>query len=65
MMLAPGCRYTIIMTAGLPLARPSVAHVLHGIDDLADVGQAHRRAVAVGDDQRLVVRGLAAPGRWR
>ena len=24
MMLAPGCRYTIITTAGLPLARPSV-----------------------------------------
>ncbi|MEY9685690.1 hypothetical protein ABIF13_006464 [Bradyrhizobium elkanii] len=24
MMLAPGCRYTIITTAGLPLERPSV-----------------------------------------
>ena len=30
--------------------------VLGVVDDVGDVGQAHRRAVAVGDDQRPVLR---------
>ena len=46
------------MTAGLPLASPTVRRFSTEFDDVADVGQAHRRAVAIGDDQRTVVCGL-------
>ena len=46
------------MTASLPLERPEIAQVLHPVQHLADIGQAHRRAVAIGDHQRLVVRRL-------
>src|SRR6185436_21187531 len=31
---------------------------LHAVDDLAEVGEAHRRAVAVGDDERPVGGGI-------
>src|SRR5215470_63035 len=33
--------------------------VLRAVDDVADIGEAHRRAVLVGDDQRAVVAGVA------
>ena len=41
----------------LAVGHARVAEVLHRIDDLGDVGQAHRRPVAVGDDQRQVLGG--------
>ena len=58
MMLAPGCRLMISSTDGLAVGRAGVAQVLHRVDDFADVGQPHRRAVAVGDDDRHVLGGL-------
>ena len=30
--------------------------VLHAVDDVRDIGERDRRAVAVGDDERLVIR---------
>ena len=42
-------------TAGLPLVRPAMRMSCTESDTFADVGEPHRRAVAVGDDQRLVV----------
>ena len=42
----------------LAVGKAQIAQVLHRIEYLADVGQAHRRAVAVGDHQRFVVRRL-------
>ena len=35
-----------------------VAHVFHGIDHVADIGDAHGGAVVIGDEQGLVVDGL-------
>src|SRR2546422_4674750 len=45
---------------GLAVGDAGVAHVLHRVDDLGDVRQAHRGAVPVGDDERDV---LARPLR--
>ena len=45
-------------TAGLPLASPALRTVLDRVAHVGDVGQPHRRAVAVGDDQRAVLRRL-------
>ena len=42
----------------LAVGKSEIAQVLHGIEHLADVGEAHRRAVAIGDHQRFVVRRL-------
>ena len=38
--------------------------VLGAVDDVGDVGQAHRRAVAVGDDQGPVLGRSSGAGRW-
>ena len=43
---------------GLAVGEAERADVFDGIDDVADVGQAHRGAVAVSHDQRLVIFGL-------
>ncbi len=43
---------------GLGVGQAEVAQVLHRIGDLADIAQVHRIAVAVADDQILVVVGL-------
>ena len=42
----------------LAVGKAGVAQVFHPVGDLADIGKMYRRAVAVGDDQRLVVGGL-------
>ena len=39
--------------------------VLGAADDVGDVGQPHRIAVAVGDDGIGVLRGVGRAGRWR
>ena len=39
---------------GFAIRRSSIAQVLHRVDDLGDIGQPHRRAVAISDDQREV-----------
>ncbi len=39
----------------LAVGHAGVAQVLHRVDDLGDVGQLHRAAVAVGDDERQVL----------
>lgn len=40
---------------GLAVDRTGVAHVLLRIDDRGDVGEAHGRALAVGNDQRSIL----------
>ncbi len=42
----------------LAVGKAEIAQVLDGIRHLADIGQAHWRAIAVGDDQRSVLRRL-------
>ncbi len=39
------------------VGHPGVAHVLHRVGDVGHVAQAHRRAVVVVNDQRLVLAG--------
>ena len=41
----------------LAVGHAGVAQVLHRVDDVGDVGELHRGAVAVGDDQRQVLGG--------
>ena len=55
MMLAPGWRWMFRMTAGVVVHPGGLLDVLHAVDDVGHVGQPHRRAVAVGDDERPVV----------
>ena len=57
MTLAPGWRWMLRMTAGVVVHPGAELVVLGAVDDVGDVGQAHRRAVLVGDDQDLVVVG--------
>ena len=42
----------------LAVGEAGVAQVFHPVGDLADIGKMHRRAVAVGHNQGLVVNGL-------
>ena len=62
MVLVPGWRWMPSMMArcvavvGVEPGRGLV--VLDAVDDVAELLQAHRRAVAVGDDQRPVLRGV-------
>ena len=51
MTLAPGWRWTLRMIAGVLFAQARELGVLGAADDGRDVGQTHRRAVAVGDDR--------------
>ena len=55
MMLAPGWRWMLTMTAGVVVHPGRLLDVLDAVDHVGDVGQPHRRAVAVGDDQRPVL----------
>ena len=57
--LAPGWRWMLRMTAGVVVRPRGEAHVLGVVDDVGDVRQAHRRAVAVGDDELAVLVGRA------
>ena len=58
MMLAPGCRLMMSSTAGLPLAEPALRRSCTDRRRWPTSAEPHRRAVAVGDDQRQVVGGL-------
>ncbi len=42
----------------LAVGEPGVAQVFRALDDIGDIGEPHRRAVAIGDDQRPVILGL-------
>ncbi len=42
----------------LAVGEAQIAQILHRIEHVADIGQAHRRAVAIGNHQRFVVLGL-------
>src|SRR2546426_307929 len=44
-------------TLGISVARARIAQILYRVDDIAEVGQLHRRPVAIRDDQRQVVGG--------
>ncbi len=55
MMLAPGCRWMFTITAGRLVHPGRLADVLDVVDHVGHVGQLHRRAVAVGHDQRRVI----------
>ena len=65
MMLAFGSRLMMSSTAGRPFGLAGVAQVLHRVDDLGHVGQAHRGAVAVGRRSAAGTRRRSSPGRWR
>ena len=49
----------------LAVGETGIAEILDRIGYLADVGKPDRRAVAIGDDQRSVLRPPCWPGRWR
>ena len=53
--LAPGCRWMFRMTAGRAVHPGRLAHVLGVVDHVGHVVEGDRGAVAVRDDQRLVV----------
>ena len=55
MVLAPGCRWMLRMTAGVWFIHAACVVVLHAIHDAGHVGQHDRRAVAVGDHDVPVV----------
>ena len=55
MMLAPGWRWMLTITAGVVVHPRRLLHVLGVVDDVGHVGQPHRRAVPVGDDERAVI----------
>ena len=57
MMLAPGWRWMLTMTAGVAVHPGGLHRVLGAVDDIALHRHAHRRAVAISDDEWLVVRG--------
>ena len=50
---------------GLAVDRAQVADILDPVIDLGDVLEPDRRAVAIGDDQGLVVAGQRWHCRWR
>ena len=58
MMLAPGWRKMMSVTDALAVQIAGGTDVLHGIRDLCHIGETDRRAVAITDDERLVVRGV-------
>src|ERR1700722_13980791 len=39
----------------LAVGEPLITHVLHRVDHVGDIGQAHGRAIVVLDNQRLVL----------
>ena len=58
MVLAPGCRWILRMTAGVVIHPRRLLGVLDAIDHIGDIFDEDRRAVAVGDDDILVVVGV-------
>ena len=50
--IAPGCRKMYTITAGLSSTNADVAKILDRILHAGDVGERHRRAIAIGDHQR-------------
>ena len=59
MTLAPGClKTTRIIAALCRCAHAALLGVLRAGDGVADVADANRRAVAIGDDDVVVVVGL-------
>ena len=58
MTLAPGCLKTSSRTPRLPLAQAASCVFSGAVDGLADVADAHRRAVAIGDDDVVPGGGL-------
>ena len=58
MMFAPGWRDSTTATPGLPLTSPALRRSSTEFDDLRDVGEPDRRAVAVGDHEIAVLRRL-------
>ena len=58
MTFAPGWRCTLRMMARLSSAQPASCAFSTPSIDVRDVAQAHRRAVLVGDDERLEAVGL-------
>ena len=60
MMLAPGWRWMLTITAGVRFIQAACLDVLRVVDHVGDVGQRHRRAVAIRDDQRLVILALVS-----
>ena len=58
MTLAPGWRWIGEDDRALLVVPAGDQVVLRPVDGLADIAHAHRRAVAVGEDQRVVVVGL-------
>ena len=53
MTLAPGWRWMSRITAGLPWYQPPMRSFSSPSTTLGDVAEAHRRAVAIGDDDGL------------
>ena len=51
MMLAPGCRWMLRITAGVVFIHAAWLHVLRAHHDAGHIGQAHRSAILVGDDR--------------
>ncbi len=51
-------------TEGLPLARPWLRMFSTESVNVGELVEPHRRAVAIGDDQALVLRRPWSPGRW-
>ena len=58
MTFAPGILYTTRKTLRLAVAPGGLCRVLRSRDRLADVAHAHRRPVAIGDDDVVPVLGL-------
>ena len=56
MMFAPGWRDSTTATPGLPLTSPALRRSSTEFDDLGDIGEFDRRAVAIGDDEIAILR---------
>ena len=55
MMLAPGCRWMLTITAGVSFIQAAWRTFSMPSIDVGDVRQIDRRAVAVGDDQLAIL----------
>ncbi len=55
MVLAPGCRWMLRMTAGVSFIHAAWLVVLDAVHDLRNIAQHDRRAVAIGDHNLLII----------
>ena len=62
-VLVPGCRWMARITPRVPLNQADDLVVFHAVDDVAELLQPHRRAVAPGHDQRPVGGGVRSTAR--